>query len=97
MKGKASELCARFHMGSTATFSIRLYSEDGAQRLAQLWCHRMQWFLQLWQAHDRDEGFRFGEHEISMYEEPEVGFEIAGELGVVFNRRLAAIRAIKPS
>ena len=65
-RGFASQLCARFHIGATATFSIRLYSEDGAQRLAHLWCHKMEWLLQLWCAHDRDDAFRFEEDVVKM-------------------------------
>jgi hypothetical protein len=96
MLGEASHMCARYHLGATATFSIRAYGENGAQRLATLWCHRMQWYLDLLRAHGREEDFVFLEVELQLYEEPVVELELAGEMGVVFRRRLETIRAMKP-
>ena len=95
MKGDASRLCASFGMTATATFSIKLYTEAGAERLAQLWCHRMQGYLDIWRAHGAADDFRFDDAVLSSYEEPEAGPVHAGGSDS-FQRRLATIRAIRP-
>ena len=97
MKGDASRLCALFGMTATATFSIKLYTEAGAERLAQLWCHRLQWYLDVWMAHGRAEDFRFDDALVASYDEPPAG--PAGHTGGeddAFQRRLATIRATRP-
>ena len=95
MKGDASRLCALFGMTATATFSIKLYTEVGAERLAQLWCHRLQWYLDLWMSHGKADDFHFDDAVLSTYEEPEVGLGHL-EASVSLQRRLATIRAIRP-
>ena len=95
MKRDASRLCALFGMTATATISIKLYTEAGAERLAQLWCHRLQRYLDLWRAHGKADDFHFDDAVLSTYEEPEAG---PGDLDacVSFQRRLATIRASRP-
>ena len=42
--------CDKFKMRFTATFSLALYDPEPALLLSDLWCHRMQWLLDIWLA-----------------------------------------------
>lgn len=94
--GEPTQMCALYNMGTTATFAVKAYSEVGAQRLAELWCHRMQWCLDVWRASDCEAGFMFTDGDMASYEEPEVGVAVEDGLRAAFQRRLASIRAIRP-
>ena len=96
MRGEASQICARFNMQSTATFAIRSFSEEGAQCLANLWCHRMQWYLDLWRVHGCAADFVFADDELRIYEEPEISVRLIGDELAAFNRRLGTIRGCRP-
>lgn len=96
MKGLPEQMCSYFHMTSTSTFSIRTYTEEGAQRLASMWCHKMQWCLEWWRTTGCSSQATFPPGLLDSYSEPDVGIELVGAAKASFARRLALIRAVKP-
>lgn len=96
MKGEAQQMCSIFRLTGTATFSIKLYSEEGAHRLASLWCDKMQWCLGWWRTTGCQRDATFPSGLLDTYIQPEVGVELVGARRDAFERRLAAIRTIRP-
>lgn len=52
--GNPATWCGLMSIVATATFSIRLYTEDGARMLADNWCHRMEFLYKFWQDSGED-------------------------------------------
>lgn len=96
MKGLAEQMCTRLRLGSTATFAIRAYAEEGAHRLASMWCHKMQYFMNWWQSTGFSPDPSCPDDVLAAYSEPAIEVELSGEHWVAFNRRLAGIRAMRP-
>lgn len=94
--GEAGSFCARYRLVKTTTCAINLYTEEGARALCALWCHRMQWYLDLWRASGREDAFIFAEDDLLEYVEPEASAPAGQKEAAAFAQRLASIRAIRP-
>ena len=85
-----------FRLQSSATFSVRTHTDEGAQQLAMEWCTKMQYLFDLWDAAGRSPEYDFLEPDLQAYlERPELARAIEGgsEATLV---RAAAIRNMIP-
>lgn len=72
------------------------YTEAGAQRLAAMWCHRMQALLSVWRQSGCADTYEFSAEDVESYEEPPAGVDLPVEAALAFRRRLDTIRALRP-
>ena len=77
--------------GMTGSFScdIKAYTLAVAQSLALAWCHRMSYFMQVWEDHSYDPNFEFGHNEVEAYEEESI---LERELNSIPPGGIAAVR-----
>ena len=61
MRSEASHIWAPLKMQTTATFAIRSFTEEGNQYLANLWCYRKQWCVDLYRVDGRAADFVFAD------------------------------------
>ena len=68
---KAITFCHLFSLHQTATFSFPLYGDELALALAYMWCHNMQWRLNVYVESGEDR-LCFTQARLREYEEPAV-------------------------
>ena len=90
--------CRLMNITATATFSIRLYSEDGARMLAEFWCHRMEWLYSFWtEADDPAETFRYSAAALDAYVWPPAVAAARADASVAMANRMDEIAEKRPA
>lgn len=60
--------CRTYGLTPSATYSVPAYTMHVAQHLAGAWCHKMNFFWDIWIDHGRDYAFVFSQEDIDRYE-----------------------------
>ena len=68
-KGLAEDMCLRYHMPKSASFSIPTYTEDIAILLAKVWAHKHTFMLGKWVEQACSKAFDL-KSSLEGYEEP---------------------------
>ena len=94
---QAEAFCLAAGLPRSATFNFRRYTETHARDLARAWCHRLQWWYDLWLERSGLEPPRFAPEDPAQYQAPQwvADLEAAGNAYVV--ARLAELGNIMPS
>ena len=102
IRGEASNadsvsFCKAYRLPQSGTFSISKFTEQHARTLASAWCHRMQFWFDLWLGRGGTLVLEFLEEDPSLYEEPLWVAELHTLGGEVVQSRLRDIRRIIPA
>ena len=95
--GLAEDWCRRRGLRLSASFLMDLYTPAGAASLARAWCHRMQFFFNLYVSGGLDVRHAFTAEQMEAYEEPtELAALMADPVlqGEGLTRRIAQIRKL---
>ena len=91
--------CERFNWRTSATFSMELYTEEGATILAHEWCKRSSYFMRLWLVAGANDDFVYDQAMVDAYVEGPAFIEfVAGSPpGSRAHRRAGDISALVPT
>ena len=68
---KAEEWCERFDLPMSWGTSVKSYTDEQAHNLSEEWCRKMQFFMDVWKSSGQEWEFRFADHVVGAYSEPE--------------------------
>ena len=92
----AKNFCDSFSLPKMARFNHRAFPPGAPAVLSHAWCHRMQYFFDLWNAHPGPEPFQASAAQLEAYVEPSAFTQLAHLHRSHFhlNRRACQIRAL---
>ena len=91
----ADRFCRRYHLQLSMSFSIIEYSESDSRVLANAWCHRMQWLMDIYRKH-YPESYIFAEIVMDVYVESDEFAAKAATWGAALQTQVARVRAVAP-
>ena len=92
--GEPSKRCAKFGLTPSATVSIKMYEEEGAFKLVQLWCHKMQWLYD--RCLETTGDVHYTDDLLLMFVEPDEAQCVLTYCPAACATRLRQIRAMRP-
>ena len=88
--------CRAYSLPIMASYAYSRYGEEAAARLATAWCHRLQYFYDIWVAAD-DPDYKFSHADVDAYIETEEFQAFVEGVGVgAIKERLSQLRALRP-
>jgi hypothetical protein len=94
---QAEAFCLAAELPRSATFNLRRYTETHARDLARAWCHRLQWWYDLWLERGGLEPVRFAPEDAAQYQAPQWVADLQAEGNDYVAARLAELGNIMPS
>jgi hypothetical protein len=96
-RGEPAAFAVRWGLGKTSDFTIAAYGDEIAHMMAKAWTHKMNFFYQLWLAHDSLEEFVWEAELLALYEEPAAVAEAYASASVRLKHRIQILRDMLPS
>ena len=94
-RGDPEDWCGEYGLNKSASFEISLYGEPLAALLAQAWCHRLQYFYNIY-LQCAEAGCTYSQKDVEAYEAPAEFKEAIGTLTGRQLARAAQISSIVP-
>ena len=95
--GTPRDFCRSYGLGIMATFACDRYGDHGATVLAREWCHRMQYFFDVWMHQDKW-GYVFTDGDVAGYAPLDdfVDYFLALDLDAPQMERASALNNMRP-
>ena len=92
------DFCDMFGLSKAARFNVTLYGDQGAITMSKQWCHKMNWFHEVWRSEGSPRPFHFSDALLAEYEEPtEFGRFVLTLADARAVKRACELRTLRPS
>ena len=88
--------CKHYNMQESVTAYFSQYSHEEAVMLCSLYCHRMQFFYELWQERGSNMGYKFTDADRASYNEPDRYQDFFGRLTGQIVQKAQKVRRLFP-
>lgn len=89
--------CTSYGLQKTARFNVSLYGDMGSVTMAKMWCHRMNFFFELWVAEGSPRPYVFSEVSLQGHIElAEFTAAVAGFVNAKAIQRVEQVRSLRP-
>ena len=93
---EAEAFCVAAGLPRSATFNFLRYTEEHARDLARAWCHRLQWWFDLWMERGGEGPPLFAPEDAAQYQAPQWVADLPAAGNHFLGARLAELARIEP-